>query len=199
MNNLFNIRVLKNRYFIMRHAESEANKKKIIISSLDNGLSGYGLSKKGRKQVFKSIKKNTIFNDEVIIFSSSFKRARETALIIIENMKIRNYFFTDYLRERNFGDFEKKRDFNYKNVWELDKENPDQKIYNVESVNEVLNRMTFLIVQIEKKYKDKIILLISHGDPLQILATAFSNVLPSDHRNMNYLEPAEIREIKLLK
>jgi len=198
MNNLINTKILKNRYFIMRHAESEANKNKIIISSIDNGLSDYGLTKKGRKQVIKSIKKNIIFNDEVIIFSSNFKRARETALIIIENMKINNYFFTEYLRERNFGDFEKKRNSNYEKVWELDKENPDHKTYNVESVNEVLNRMTFLIVQIEKKYKDKIILLISHADPLNILTTVFIKEHASDHREVSYLKQAEIREIKFL-
>ncbi|MBN2545069.1 MAG: histidine phosphatase family protein [Spirochaetes bacterium] len=183
----------------MRHGESEANKEKIIISKLDNGLSRYGLTQKGEKQVLKAIKKNKIFDDEMIIFSSNFKRARETAMIIIQNMKIKNYFFTEYLKERDFGDFEKRRDGNYKKIWELDMENPNHEIYNVESVNEVLKRMIFLIDQIEKKNKDKNILLISHGDPLQILTTVFINEKVSNHRIVKHLKPAEIRELKLIR
>ena len=69
----------------------------------------------------------------------------------------------------------------------------------MESANSVLGRATSLIVELEKKYKGKNILLISRGDVLQILQTGFLKISSSLYRNLPHLKIGEIRELKLKK
>lgn len=45
--------------------------------------------------------------------------------------------------------------------------------------------------------KDKDILLISHGDTLQILQCGFKKVSPYKHRGLVHIEIAEIRRVNL--
>jgi probable phosphoglycerate mutase len=58
-------------------------------------------------------------------------------------------------------------------------------------------RVTALVCDYEHKYAGATMLLISHGDALQILLTAFSKQDASEHRRQLHLETAEIRELSL--
>merc|ERR1719414_343626 len=42
------------------------------------------------------------------------------------------------------------------------------------------------------------VVLVSHGDALQLLQTAFQGVSPSEHRSLPHLHPGELRELCLL-
>ena len=57
--------------------------------------------------------------------------------------------------------------------------------------------MTALIVDLERRYSGRDILLVSHGDPLQILQAGFVRIDPSRHRSLPALETAEIRHLRL--
>ena len=75
---------LKNRYFIIRHGESKANVAHILLSHPKDGMASFGLSPKGKKQVKISVlknKKSKLLDSDVIIYSSDFLRAKETAEI----------------------------------------------------------------------------------------------------------------------
>jgi len=61
----------------------------------------------------------------------------------------------------------------------------------------VMARVTTMVCEYEEKNSGVTILLISHGDALQILQTAFSQQDASEHRRQQHLETAEIREISL--
>jgi len=197
MNNLLKINKLKNCYFIMRHGESIANREKIIISDPKIGIKKYGLTDKGRLQIKESIAMSDDLDNKTIIYSSDFLRTKETAKLIKEILNNKKLYFKKNLRERYFGLFDQKSNQNYQNVWLEDKKDPSHKKNNVESVDNVLNRTTSLILALEKKYNLKKILLISHGDPLQILQTAFLKISPANHRKIDHLDVAEIRELKL--
>lgn len=185
---------MKNKYFILRHGESEANVQGIIISNPLNGVPNFGLTNKGKEQVKESILKNKILDKNTIIYSSDFKRARETAEIVKTILKTEEIHLTELLRERFFGNFEKTSNTNYNLIWEKDAD-PNHIFNNVESVNNVLNRTKKLINDLEKKYQNKIILLVSHGDSLQILQTFFEKINPSAHRSLKHLNLREIREL----
>ncbi len=58
MNHLKSLSRLNNQYFALRHGESTANQKELIVSSPENGIQNYGLSGTGRKQITDSIKSN---------------------------------------------------------------------------------------------------------------------------------------------
>ena len=191
---------LKNRYFIIRHGESKANVAGILLSHPKEGTVSFGLSQKGKKQVKDSVsknKKNKLLDSDVIIYSSDFLRAKETAEIAKKSLGVKKINFHKNLRERYFGKLDKTALNNLAKVWEYDKANANNKYSGVESPNKVLKRTLVLINQLERKYKNKKILLVSHGDVLQILHTHFLKKLPSQHRETQHLETAEIRELEL--
>ena len=64
---------LENSYYVMRHGESLANIEKKIVSSPQNGLSGYGLTAKGKEQAAAAINNfPNLGRDTVVVSSDSF-------------------------------------------------------------------------------------------------------------------------------
>jgi probable phosphoglycerate mutase len=200
MNHIESIDKLKNDYFALRHGQSNANVAKIVLSDLEDGKKKeYTLTREGEGQVEISVKKakgEELLGSDTIIYSSPFSRAKKTAEIAKEILGAQeDIIFDDRLRERWFGDWEKTDSAAYEKVWKADNENPEHKEKNVESATEVLKRTTSLIKDLEEKYEGKNILLVSHGDVLQILQTGFQKVSSSLHRKLKYLETAEIRKL----
>jgi len=200
MNHLDGITKLKNHYFVIRHGKSKANVDEIILSNPDIGTIDYGLVEEGRHQVEKSVKeaKNKgILDSNTIIVSSDFTRTKETAEIAKKILESANSILTPQLRERYFGNWEKKHNRHYHDVWNDDMKDPGHKHNGVESTSEVLDRTTHLIKDLEKQFEGKKILLVSHGDALQILQTGFEKVSSSLHREISHLNVAEIRKLIL--
>lgn len=197
MNHLQDHRELKNHYYVMRHGESKANVARIIISTLENGLKeDYALSELGREQARVSAA-GTRLGPNTIIFCSDFSRARETAEIVASVIGTQSPYIVAALRERYFGSFEGKSSAHYADIWAHDAHTGDHAEYGVESVNDNLKRTTAFILELEDKYDGEDILLVSHGDTLQILQTAFERVDAHKHRSLTHLETAEIRELTL--
>lgn len=195
---IFNISRLQNRYFVLRHGKSSANEYGIILSNPEEGVTNYGLTEEGKEQVRESVqgaKRKGIIDEKTIIYSSDFKRCRETSKIARDILQCGQIHLTEALRERYFGVWEKTSHSNYQKVWDLDAQNPNHNINNVESANDVLKRVMSLIYDLEEKYQNANILLVSHGDALQILQTAFNNLSPASHRQLPPLVTAEIREL----
>jgi len=192
---------LKNRYLIIRHGESKANMAEIILSHPEEGIKeDYTLTAEGDNQVRKSIegtKREGLLDKETIIYSSPFSRCKRTAEITKEVLGTKNeIIFDDRLRERWFGTLEKQHNSNYQAVWDIDKENPKHKEFEVESAQEVQERILSLVNDLENQYSGEKILLVSHGDVLQILQTGFLNQSPGSHREIPHLKTAEIKELK---
>jgi probable phosphoglycerate mutase len=186
---------LNNRYFAMRHGQSLANEQGIIISHPANGvLAEYGLSEIGKNQVAASVKKS-ILPPDTVIYSSDFSRARQTAEIVCQQIGGSEVTLAEELRERYFGDWEKMPFANYEKVWQVDREHADWHKHNVEPVNDVLTRTLRLITEIEYHHLERDILLVSHGDTLQILQVGLSGQSPTKHRDLPYFETAEIRRL----
>ncbi len=186
---------LKNRYFVMRHRESEANVLKIIISDPAHGVRSYGLSAAGRRQVAASLRQCTILRSDTVMYCSDFKRTRETAAIVRRHLGISTVHISQRLRERDFGSWEKTSAKNYQKVWQRDAIDAEHTEHHVEAVSHVLQRGLALISLLERRYANRDILLVGHGDPLQILETAFHGLLPSRHRSQKNLEVAEVRPL----
>ena len=199
MNHLRGVN-LNNEYFALRHGESRPNVLGIVLSSPEEGVHGWGLSYTGRDQVRKSAKsalERGVLDRYTIIYSSDFLRAMETAEITREDLGVPKVTPTEKLRERYFGEWDKTPSENYNNVWVDDKRDPSHTNHGVESANHVQDRTTGLVLQIDQKYGGRKILLVSHGDALQILQTGFLGISPSEHRSVPHLNVAEIRELIL--
>lgn len=197
MNHLLNLTTLHNRYFAMRHGQSLANVAGIIISHPQNGTHpNYALSELGRSQALASARASSLGSD-TLIYSSDFSRAFETADIVREAVGAQEIHVARALRERNFGEYEKTDHTNYARVWEHDATDASHQRKGVESVDDVMDRATALILYLEEQYAGRTILLVSHGDTLQILQTAFQKASGTQHRSLRHLETAEIRELTL--
>jgi probable phosphoglycerate mutase len=181
---------LKNRYYAFRHGESLANMEGIIVSDPSIGTVKYGLSDEGCRQVEESAARLAEVVSGVVIVASDFLRTVETADIIRKICDAEPARTDPRLRERQFGRWEGTCYMHYSDAWNKDAVDPDQMIDGVESANSVRRRMVAVICSLEAEFSDRDIVLVSHGDPLRLIRTAFEGLDTSLNRTLPYFETA---------
>jgi glucosyl-3-phosphoglycerate phosphatase len=211
VNHLGALERLANSYSVMRHGQSKANAGGIIVSRVENDASGdYGLTEPGREQVRAAALSCPLRSRfglsclppagsppaEALIFSSDFARAAQTAEIMRVHLGVPDVVLATALRERCFGDWEGTPTANYRAVWAADEAGYADD--GVEPVGSVLDRVTAFILDLEREHSGRDILLVSHGDTLQILQAGFARIDPARHRHLPHLETAEVRRLRLV-
>jgi probable phosphoglycerate mutase len=197
MNQLSGVARLANRYRVMRHGQSKANEAGVIVSRVESDRCGdWGLSELGRRQALAAAEGSGL-SAETVICSSDFSRARQTAEIVRARLGAPAVIVTGALRERCFGDLDGTPATNYARVWAADEAGASSTDSGIEPAAAVLDRAAALIADLERRYAGRDILLVSHGDTLQILQAGFLRLDPARHRSVPHLETAEIRELRL--
>lgn len=191
-------RPLRNRYLGQRHGESEANVAGIVLSDPAEGVPRWGLTAKGKAQVATAIATAKELLGpapaEIEVLCSDFLRTHETALLSAELLGAAPPTLEPGLRERFFGEHEGKSNALYQSVWDQDRLNPGHTELGVESALATSARLVALIMSLEVKTEGRTYLLVSHGDALQILQTAFLGESPATHRERPHWPPAEVRD-----
>jgi glucosyl-3-phosphoglycerate phosphatase len=181
----------------MRHAESKANADGIIVSCVENDRRGdYGLTEHGRQQA-STAAHGCGLPEDTVIYASDFSRASQTAEIVRGHLGARDVVIAEALRERCFGQWEGSPTSNYARVWAADEVDPRHAEGGVEPAAAVLDRATRFIAELDRRHSGRDILLVSHGDTLQILQAGSLHVDPSRHRSLPHLATAEIRRLDL--
>lgn len=206
-NYLAEMKNLRNEYCLIRHGFSEANQAG-IISCAPDASSGFkhGLAKAGQAQadqchedVLRLFPHADLKN--TFIYASDFQRTRETAERLCAGLALDPEVLSlaPPLRERNFGSFNLTADLNYQRVWDADVDDEEslEELFGVESVREVQERATKFVSEIDAVHDDALLILVSHGDLLQILQTGFLGWNPCNHRSVPHLEPCEVRTARL--
>jgi broad specificity phosphatase PhoE len=184
-----------NRYSVMRHGQSKANVAGVIVSGIAADRAGdYGLTGAGREQALTAARGCGLPPDTVIC-ASDFTRARETAQIVRACLRADEVTVAEQLRERCFGAFDGTPVANYDLVWAADEAGTGQAA-GVEPAGAVLERAAGLVAGLERRYRGRDILLVSHGDTLQILQAGFAGLDPRAHRRLPHLATAEIRRLR---
>ena len=202
MNHLAPVQRLANRYRVMRHGESKANASGIIVSRIETDRGGdYGLSERGRGQA-EAAARDCGLPADTLICSSDFARAWQTAEIVRARLGAPPVLVAVALRERCFGDLEGTPTGNYARVWAADEAGTGDADGGdagggVEPAAAVLDRATGLVADLERRYAGRDILLVSHGDTLQILQAGFLRMDPAEHRRLPHLGIAEVRALRL--
>lgn len=187
---------LANRFSVMRHGQSNANVAGVIVSRIETDRRGdYGLSESGRRQAL-SAGRSCGLPPGTLICTSDFARARQTAELVRACLGAREVVVAEALRERCFGDWEGTPAANYEHVWAADVGGAGQAA-GVEPAACVLERVTRFVADLERRYCGRDILLVSHGDTLQILQAGFLRLDPSGHRRLPHLATGEIRPLRL--
>jgi len=153
-----------NKYFLMRHGESEGNLKGLVSASLEVDDD---LTENGKKQVEES---SIGLKDKKIdlIFSSPLERTKETAEIVCSVLGLdkANIILDDRLHEMTIPDYEGKTWTEFRKDFPSTTEN----FYNIkeknESYNDVKKRMMNFFYDINTKYSDKNILVVTHAGPI---------------------------------
>ena len=157
----------------IRHGETDYNKKNLYYGYLNPGLNEIGTN-----QLKNTKKKLEEMNEKIdIVFSSDLKRCRQSLELLELDENIEKYF-SEELRELNFGDIEGKsydkirKEFPYyidemKNNWKY------FKVEGSESVFELQNRIVKKTEEIIKNYQNKKILVVVHGGVIQSLISYY--------------------------
>ena len=99
------------------------------------------------------------------------------------------------LRERYFGQWDGQSAENYEVVWSADAEDPTHEKWRVESVSVVARRMSQFVQTVDQSSIDQTYLIVSHGDPLQILTTAVRGRDLRLHRQFDPFETADLKPL----
>jgi len=155
----------QNTFYLLRHGEAETNRQGIVVSQENSKK--YHLTKKGKEQikkVAKLLKKEKID----LIFASPLTRTKETAKIVAEELKV-PLFFEKRLQEINVGIFNGKKIKDYQNYFQKREEKIEKKPPKGENWQEVAKRIIPFIEELNRKYQNKKILIVSHQDPLIVI------------------------------
>jgi isoleucyl-tRNA synthetase len=157
-----------NKYFAMRHGQSENNVKNLINCHIASNH--YGLTDLGRSQVKKSAEK--LQGEKIdLIFSSDFLRTRETAELSAEILGLDKaaIVYDERLREVNVGIFDGEDTKKYHDYFQSRLEKFTKTPPEGEDLTALKNRITQFIYEADKKYANKNILIVSHEYPIWML------------------------------
>ncbi|MDN4610140.1 histidine phosphatase family protein [Arthrobacter burdickii] len=183
----------RNCYMVMRHGESFANLRGIIASSIEADTQHEaGLTERGKRQVQAAAETSGLGAD-VLLICSDFIRARQSADILAGVLGCGTTTIDPRLRERHFGKFDGTGVENYARVWAADSRG--ELTASVESVESVRSRVLSLLAEIEALHSGRAVILVAHGDTLQILETVFAGIPPREHRSLQPLLNAELRQL----
>ena len=125
------------------------------------------LTEKGKKQIkvaAKKLKKEKID----LIYSSDMPRARQTAEIVAQELGL-GVIFDSQLQDINMGIFRGRPNKEVRQYFPHRKEWFFKPVPQGESWNDAKERMMNFLKEVDKKYRNKKILIIGHGDPLWLL------------------------------
>ena len=174
------------KFILIRHGQSEANVKKIVQGiNFDTPLSELG--KLQAKKLANRLKNEKIHK----IYSSDFKRAKETAEAIIEHHDL-EIIFDKRLREQDAGDFSGV--FIQKGIKEFYKNLLEKKINileicppNGESFKVLTNRINNFLNELGDN--DENIVIVAHGGAIR----AILNIIDSRENSTKYFEDKTIK------
>ena len=193
---------LKNNYFILRHGQTpyQTEKKNRIVYPWPE-TSPIRLTEKGREQAKKAAK---ILSRKKIdlIFASDFPRTRQTAKIAAKEIQ-KKIHLDKRLRDIDLGIFKGKTKDEFYQDFPISSSEKRfrQKPLKGESWFDCKARMLNFLKEIDRKYKGKNILIVSHGDPLWLLEGAvkgwsIKKMIEIKKNKMNRIQTGELRELR---
>ncbi len=195
-----------NQYFILRHAESTKNQDGEVTSSkLEKDV--YDLTEKGKTQAEK-VARDLKGKKIDLIFSSPFLRTKRTAEIIASGLKLK-LKIDERLKEVDYGsEHEGMSPESFLKALPYPEYFSHKLGLDGESRDDVKKRVFNFIKEIEEKYENKNILIVSHGDPLWMMegmAQGFTDrelfQIKARHKEVDNikLKPLETGEFRFFK
>lgn len=181
----------------LRHGESTANVEGLIVSVPGpRALDEVGLTPRGREQARRAGRGalEQGLGAGTLVLSSDFARARQTAEEFASVLGTQDPRLDPRLRERNFGIHDEGPASAYEQVWAVDSARGIHED-GVEPVQDVAARIGQVLREVDGPAVDGPVVLVAHGDVLQIMLALGAGVDPHDHRGVPHLGNAELRRL----
>jgi broad specificity phosphatase PhoE len=159
---------MENKYFLLRHGQTiyqKENIKKIYPTDSNDKLEITEEGKEKIKQQAEILKDKNID----LIFSSPYLRTKQTSKIVADIIGL-EVMFDERLVDIKMGEFAEKPFSVYKKFFIEDKLGFKKRPKGGENWKDILERIESFLNEIEEKYQDKNILIVSHGDTLWLMA-----------------------------
>ncbi len=162
----------RNRYIFVRHGEATINPGKVLNTTRDR-LNVSPLTSLGKKQSEEAAKKIAKLKPDVI-FTSQFRRAKETAQVIadatelktVEDERINEYLIGPTYEEKTIIEFHDQWGDRIKRINEAPA--------GGETWLELRARLFNFLHEVDAKYEGKTIVVVTHADPIYVLEWAMS-------------------------
>lgn len=157
---------MNNEYIFVRHGQTYWNKNGIMHGQFDIPLNYTGI--KQAKKISEELK----LQHFDLCFTSTLKRAKSTAYSILLHHKNTKIHYDERLMELSKGLLEGKH-LNSEKLLKSEDVNFIAK-FNIESKLEFYARVKNFIDEVEKKYKNKKILIVAHSGTIKMLFFCFN-------------------------
>ncbi len=182
----------KNKYYLMRHGESNHNVQKFLSSDNSQKAASH-LTEKGKADVSRI---STEFKDKKIdlIFVSPLIRTQETAKIIAKNIGLsaEKIITDERIQEIQMGTLNGEQESKYHDLYDNLMEKLEIRPDGGENLLDVRRRVGKFIYEINENYQEKNILIISHDYPiwmLQAINLGIDNSETMDQKDQLRTEP----------
>lgn len=189
-----------NQYWAIRHGEATHNLAGLSSADPSEPVS---LTEKGKEQVLAQVPMLKEAGIDLII-ASPFVRTRDTAEILREGLGLseKDVLFDERLREMDIGTYNKGTWADYHKDYPKTVENFDKAPEKGESYNTVKGWMMNFMHDVEIKFSNRKILIVSHGGPLWLLTAGTrgydaeqSLAMIRDKKDFHYFENAEVQQV----
>ena len=159
---------MKNKYILLRHGETRYQAKKLDALYTKDENPGLSITENGKEKI-KIVAKELKNKGIDLIYSSDYFRTKQTSKIIAEELGL-DIKFDSRLIDTNFGIFHGKTGEEYRKFFPDRKERFSKRSPKGENWRDVRERVVAVITEIEKEHSNKTILIVSHADPVWLLA-----------------------------
>lgn len=173
------------KIYAIRHGETDWNKLGKI-----QGATDIELNENGVNQANEAAKQVEEYGFDLIL-SSPLKRAAKTAQIV-SGGRIPIYY-RDELIERCFGKFEgcTMEEFDFVGSYNCEL-NMNEK--GMEPVNDLLERISKFLDEVKETYKDKKVLLVTHGGTIRAINVYFNGMPENKVLGATFTKNCQIKE-----
>ena len=176
--------------YVVRHGQTDYNVKKVFQGHID-----IPLNETGEKQAQETASKFRNIDVDMILVSP-LQRALQTAKPISKITEV-PITIEDRIIERSFGNMEghqNREDWNIKMMLDYEK---NYDIENIEPIQSLFKRVYDFLDEITEKYKDKKVVLVTHGavsQPIECYFNGMPEVVDFEH-----LEKLTLKNCEVLK
>jgi len=176
--------------YVVRHGQTEYNIKKVFQGHID-----IPLNEVGEKQAEETALKFKNIDIDMLLVSP-LQRTIQTAKYISEITGV-PITIEERIVERNFGNMEghaNRDDWNIKMMLDYQKNYNKE---NIEPIQELFKRIYDFLDEITEKYKDKKIILVTHGavsQPIECYFKGMPSIMDFEHLEKLTLKNCEVRK-----